>query len=142
MRKSVAAAVVAVALLGAGAASAQAAVYEGAFEGMPESSISLTLVKKDGKRFFKQFSAGYYTTCENVPVFQTTGGAPGPFERPRVRHGHFEYVEGSPESETYMRLAGDLKRSGKAVGTFEYHLTIPQPNGHCDTGVLDWVAFK
>jgi hypothetical protein len=140
MRKSVAAAVVAMALLGAGAASAQAAVYEGTFPDVPKSSISLTFVKKDGKRFLKEFSVSYTTSCENGPTFQGFEGFE-PFQRPRVRHGHFEYVEGSPESETYMRLAGDLKRSGKAVGTFEYHLTIPQPNGHCDTGVLDWVAF-
>src|SRR5215212_7292382 len=92
MRRSVAAAVVAVAVLGAGVASAEAAMYEGAFRGQPTSSITLTFGKHDGKRFLDSWHANFTTNCENGPLSQETLGKPSS----RVRHGHFKDGYGSP----------------------------------------------
>ena len=141
MRRSVGAAVVAVALLGAGTASAQAAVYEGHFRGQPSSSVSLTFVKQNGKRFLDQIELHYTTTCEDGPTNQSLGpGALSP--RPRVHHGHFKYVAPNVEPPAVLRIAGDLKPGGKAVGTFRYYANFGPPHGICDTGNLEWVAFK
>ena len=141
MRRSVGTVVVAVALLGAGAASAQAAtVYEGHFRGQPGSTVSLTFVKHNGKRFLDTYELHYTTNCESGPTSQATGGVPG--SPTRVRDGHFKTTSGDPDSDEFFRLAGNLKRGGKAVGSFRYKVTVAMPYGACDTGNLDWVAFK
>ncbi|MDQ3759325.1 MAG: hypothetical protein M3331_05220 [Actinomycetota bacterium] len=59
----------------------------------------------------------------------------------RVRDGHFKVVIGSPDTGRFLRLVGDLKRTGKAVGVFRYRNDFGA-HGVCDTGLHDWVAFK
>lgn len=141
MRKSVGAAVLVMTLLlASAAASAQAAVYEGVFKGLPGSSVELTFTKDDGKRFLTEYFLSYRINCENGQVYQSTQQD----AHARVRDGKFKILTGSPDSDAFFRLAGDLtrKRAGKAVGTFRYKAVLVSPFGACDTGLLDWVAFK
>jgi hypothetical protein len=123
----------------ASTAAADAAVYEGHLRGAPETQFDLTITKMDGKRFVDRLDYDEVpVNCENGP--QAHNGFNNYFSGNRVRGGAFDIREPNPGFFTH--LVGELKRGGRAAGTYKQRVDFGPPEGICRTGEVEWVAQK
>jgi hypothetical protein len=123
----------------AASAMAEAAVYEGHVKGIPGTQFDLTITKRNGKRFVDRLEYDEVpVTCENGP--DAHNGFNNYSSGNRVRGGAFDIRQPNPDFFTH--LVGELKRGGRAAGTYKQRVNFGAPEGVCRTGELEWVAEK
>jgi len=123
------------------AAGANAAVFEGHFKGLPGSIFELTISKVNGKRYVTQiYFNATPVSCEDGKGYNGGYRYPSPPQGRITRNRTFKLEIQYPGDLT--RATGELRRGGKAVGTFKDRETLDQPSGVCKTGKLKWVAHR
>jgi hypothetical protein len=130
------------AALFASPATAAASVYEGHIKGVPEAGFDLRFAKTDGKLFLNAIdTTDIPVTCENGPQTITGNTQFSPTPEARVRNRAFDVRQDSGKGD-FLRVAGELKRGGRAAGIYKQRVTFGPPLGVCRTGKLEWVAKK
>jgi hypothetical protein len=134
--------IVAGAALFASTATAAATVYEGHIKGVPGAGFDLRFAKTNGKLFLNAIeNTDTPVTCEDGPQTITGNSQFSPTPETRVRDGAFDIRQDSGKGD-FVRVAGELKRGGKAAGIYKQRATFGPPLGVCKTGKLEWVAKK
>jgi hypothetical protein len=124
------------------AAAAAAPVYEGHIKGVPGAGFDLRFAKTNGKLFLNAIeNTNTPVTCEDGPQTITGNSQFSPSPKTRVRNGAFDIRQDSGKGD-FVRVSGELKRGGKAVGIYKQRVTFGPPLGVCKTGKLEWVARK
>jgi hypothetical protein len=127
------------ATLAIAASPASAAVYQGKIKGTPGSSFELEVRFLGGHKKVTEIGyGGVPITCDDGPSVLTGNVVFDPPER--VKGDLFEARYDT--TGTHIRLAGELKPGGKAVGTFRSNVDFGGTTGVCRTGTADWVAQK
>ena len=133
---------VAGAALFASAAAAAAPVYEGHIRGVPGAGFDLRFAKTNGKLFLNAIqTTDTPVTCEDGPRTITAATQFPPTPESRVRDRAFDIRQDSGKGD-FVRVAGELKRGGRAVGIYRQRVTFGPPLGVCRTGKLEWVAKR
>ena len=124
------------------ASAATASVYEGHIKGVPGAGFDLRFARTNGKLFLNAIdNTDIPVSCEDGPQTITGNSQFAPTPESRVRDGAFDIKQDSGKGD-FVRVAGELKRGGKAVGIYKQRVTFGPPHGVCQTGKLAWVAEK
>jgi hypothetical protein len=134
--------VVSVSALFASTATAAASVYEGHIKGVAGAEFDLRFAKTNGKLFLNAIqTTDTPATCEDGAHLLTDSSQFPPSSETRVRVGAFDISQDSGNGD-FVRVAGELKKGGKAAGIYKERATFGPPRGVCKTGKLEWVAHR